>query len=197
MMSGRDFEWARTAARKAVVGLGCSAVIGAAGAIVFWDVDFYAVRDKWEHFKIAMLGEWQSPDRRSAAGAPARPQVVPSVLEVARDITFFTTSPAKEHGIEVTTGVSFSTVADLLAAKQKSRWCYIVASPRSGLARQVELGRQSGSASPVYADLSVYPADELAVIGLSARTLQSLAKSHCRFAKGTTTAPSSKGEGRT
>lgn len=134
---------------------------------------------------------------RGARAEPSTPGGANPLLESARDITFFTTIEAKEHGIVVTTGVSFATIADLLAAKQKNRWCYVMAIPRSGLARQIELGRQSGSASPVYADLSVYPAEELAAIGLSAPILHALAKTHCRFAKGTTRAPSFKGEGRT
>jgi len=133
---------------------------------------------------------------RSASAGFAAPGATPSMLADARDITFFTAVEAKEHGIVVTTGVSFSTVADLLAAKQKSRWCYVMANPRSGLARQIELGKQSGSAAPVYADLSVYPPEELAAIGLSANMLQSLARTHCRFAKGRATMPFPNGEGR-
>jgi len=136
---------------------------------------------------------------RSARADSSTPGRANPMLESARDITFFTTVEAKEHGIAVTTGVSFATIADLLAAKQKNRWCYVHISPRDGLIRQINLGTQSGAAPPVYADMSVYPAEELAAIGLSARTLQELARTHCRFAKSTTTAPpsSKKNEGRT
>ncbi len=28
-------------------------------AFVLWDVDFFAVRDRWEIFKIAMFGDWK------------------------------------------------------------------------------------------------------------------------------------------
>jgi len=134
---------------------------------------------------------------RGARAEPSTPGGANPLLESTRDITFFTTIEAKEHGIAVTTGVSFATIADLLAAKQKNRWCYVHISPRDGLIRQINLGTQSGAAPPVYADLSGYPKEELAVVGLSAGTLQSLAKTHCRFAKSTTRAPSRRGEGQT
>ena len=103
---------------------------------------------------------------RSASAGFAAPGATPSMLADARDITFFTAVEAKEHGIVVTTGVSFSTVADLLAAKQKSRWCYVMANPRSGLARQIELGKQSG---PV--DLAIVIADGLSATAVQAHAL--------------------------
>jgi len=133
----------------------------------------------------------------SATTKPTRPEATSSMLENARDITFFTAVPAKEYGIEVMTGVAFETVADLLAARQKQRWCYVQINPKGGITRNITLGKQSGTAAPAYSNLSVYPAEELAVTGLSARTLQSMAKTHCRFAKTAAHPSSPNHEGRT
>ncbi len=134
---------------------------------------------------------------RGASAEPTRPGVSGSILESIENYTFFKSVEAKEHGISVKTGVAFSTLADLLAGKHRELWCYVQIAPTGGLPRQIGLGTQSGTAPPVFTDLSGYPKEELAVVGLSARTLHALAKTHCRFAKGTTRAPSRKGEGQT
>lgn len=119
---------------------------------------------------------------RSTSSEPAPTAATGSVLERLENYTFFTSIEAKEHGISVQTGVSYSTLADLLAKKHQKIWCYVMISPNGGLPRQINLGTQSRTARPVYTDLSAYPAGELAAVGLSARTLQALAKTHCVFA---------------
>lgn len=196
MRRGFNFEWVLAAARKAAVGIGAAGAVGTAAAIVFWDVDFYAVRDKWEHFRIAMFGDWKHADQRSVAGKPSAPKAEGMFTHV-KGINFFAEVPSKEHGVVVITGVVFETVKDFEQAKQRNRWCYLMVAPKGALPRRIDLGAQAGMAPPVYADISVYPAEELAAIGLSARTLQALAKTHCRFAKATVPPRFKKGEGRT
>lgn len=113
----------------------------------------------------------------------ARPAATSSILENAKDITFFAKVPAKEHGLVIITGVAFETVQDFEAAKQRSRWCYVMVDPPGALSRRIDLATQRGMESPLYRDLSHIPSEELASAGLTVRTLQALSKSHCRFAK--------------
>lgn len=105
------------------------------------------------------------------------------VLAAAKNITFFTSAPVKESGMSVVTGVAFASLGDLRAGRQRDRWCYVTIAPRGALPRQIELGTQKGIAAPIYTNFSVYPAEELGAVGLSASILQALAKTHCRFAK--------------
>lgn len=115
-----------------------------------------------------------------------KPPPVPTsatILDGAKNITFFAEVEAKEHGLVVITGVTFETVKDFETSKQRNRWCYVMATRKGGLPRQISLAKQEGTAVPIYSDLSVYTMEELSAVGLTARTLQALAKSHCRFAK--------------
>lgn len=38
-----------------VLALGASSLLA---GIILWDADFYAARDRWEHFKNAWFGQW-------------------------------------------------------------------------------------------------------------------------------------------
>jgi hypothetical protein len=173
-MIGRSIGYAAAATFSACVLTGIGALI---------------VADLFGEDALSKL--WQGASLESA-----RPAVSGSILESIENYTFFKSVEAKEHGISVKTGVAFSTLADLLAGKHRELWCYVQVAPNGGLPRQIGLGAQSGTASPVYADLSGYPKEELAVVGLSARKLHALAKTHCRFAKSSAAPPASTKGGR-
>jgi hypothetical protein len=58
----RSVRWWGAIAARALrrVFLAALALLGMAtlAGFIFWDVDFYPVRDRWEIFKLAMFGEW-------------------------------------------------------------------------------------------------------------------------------------------
>ncbi|MGX1499824.1 hypothetical protein ACSSV1_004884 [Labrenzia sp. MBR-25] len=45
--------------RGLAIGTLISAGVIAAGIFILWDTDFYALRDRYEHFRLAMFGTWQ------------------------------------------------------------------------------------------------------------------------------------------
>ena len=71
--SDRPARWLETASRIArTAAITTVTAIGGLtlAAIVLWDADFHAARDRWESFKIAMFGEWMPG---SADDRPMRP----------------------------------------------------------------------------------------------------------------------------
>lgn len=141
----------------------CIALIGIAALIAMDFVSGDALAKVWEGLRVAN-----------------RARVEKSELAKARDFSFFTSEKVKGHDFEVTTGVRFATLSDLLAGRQQSRWCYVVLQPSGGLPRQIHLAHQSGTDPPVFSDLSSYPEAEIRALGVSAATLKSLAREHCR-----------------
>jgi len=146
---------------------------------------------------LDLLGEdvlfkaWQSVTEK-----PAPPQPLPPIFKLAENMNYFARVPSEEHRLVVITGVAFETVKDFEAGRQRDRWCYVIVDGRGGLPRHINLGTQSRMAPPVYSNLSAYPPGEFALTGLSARTLETLAKTHCRFAKSAAAPPASTKGGR-
>lgn len=126
-----------------------------------------------------LLKFWQS----QTTAAPRTEVVSITGLEGAHDITFFVEAPVSGSPLTVHTGIRFSTVSDLLAEKQESRWCYVLLSAQGGMPRQLKLAEQNGKASPTFSDLSVYPEIEFVQLGIDAAALSQIARTHCRFSE--------------
>lgn len=101
-----------------------------------------------------------------------------SALNGADNITFFKSVPIDGTKFEVTTGIAFASVDDVVAGNSKSRWCYI-RHRHNNVHRQIELGRQDGKGKPEYYDPTRIPEHELKLLGLDAARLAELARSHC------------------
>lgn len=53
-------RWLPMIGRCLLLTTGISLVTATLSALVFWDANFYVARDRWEHFKLAIVGEWQN-----------------------------------------------------------------------------------------------------------------------------------------
>lgn len=185
--SGRSYPLARRLLR----GVALSALVGTGiviGAIaIFWDADFRPARDRWELFKIAMLGPWDGP-AECLPGWEGEECAVASSLadafEGVDDITFFKLSPINGTKLIVTTGASYADAKSMLAGRTNKRWCYINYTGGSGswrVSKRVDLADQDGAAAPDYRDFSRLPNTTAREIGLNAERLAALARSHCKF----------------
>lgn len=154
-----------------IVGLALASAVALAGVAIAVALMVY------EFFGSDVLARaWESV--RAARTA----QVEKSELDRARGFSFFTEVPVEGHAFDVTTGVRFSTLADLLAGRQEHRWCYVLLQPGAGgVPRQITLAHQNGAAPPVFNDLAAYPEAELRALGVDAKTLAEIARTQCRF----------------
>lgn len=159
----------------------------AAGAVVLgiilWDADVYTARDKFEHFKIALFGDWSAenwcPPGRTSANCAAVDDFE-AALKGASDFTFFRSEPVEGSDLTVQTGIRFATARDVVADKPASQWCY-VGIPSHGISQQIELASKSADEPPIYAALASLDANAVAGSALSVEALTDLARSHCRF----------------
>lgn len=162
-------------------------VLGIALLIIFWDADFYTARDKYEHFKAALFGDWQAdhwcpPGRVSDDCKLA--DSFEAALKAASDFTFFRSMPIEATSLNVQTGLRFATARDVVAGSVAAQWCYVSlpgAQARSGISQRIELATQSAGDPPIYPDLMRLDVPALAGTGLTSPQLVSLAQSHCRF----------------
>lgn len=159
----------------------------AAGAVVLgiilWDADVYTARDKFEHFKIALFGDWSAhnwcPPGRTSANCAAV-DGFEAALEDASDFTFFRSAPVEGSDLTVQTGIRFATARDVVSALPSHQWCY-VSIPTGGIRQQIDLASKSADEPPVYAALASLDANAVAGSSLSVDALTGLARSHCRF----------------
>ncbi len=153
------------------------------GAIVLWDADFYAARDKWEHAKRALFGDW-SPENWCPLGRVSDDCTVQSsfaaALEDSRDFTFFRTTPIGGTDLAVETGIRFHAAQDVADGKPSYQWCHL-SSPDAGVKRTFDLATKSAEDPPVYAELSSLDESALAGVDLSADALSEIARTLCRF----------------
>ncbi|GAA6176730.1 hypothetical protein [Sulfitobacter pacificus] len=163
----------------------CLGLVAAAAvlSIILWDADVYTARDKFEHLKIALFGEWSAdnwcpPGRVSPECADL--DDFETALEDASDFTFFKSAEIAGSELTVQTGIRFATARDVVAGKPASQWCY-VSVPLDGISQQIELASKSADEPPVYAGLASLDASAVAGSGLSVDALTGLARSHCRF----------------
>lgn len=170
---------AKAATMTALAGFGTLIVIG----IVFWDADFYSARNHWEHFKLAMFGEWQ-PQNWCPPGRKTQKCKQVNEFEAAfkdvDDFNFFKSVPVTGTALTIITGINFSSAKYVLSGTTAKHWCYFTFG-RGKVKKRLDLGLQKGQSTPAYADLSDLSADDLNEIGLSADRLRAIAKSHCRF----------------
>ena len=151
--------------------------------VILWDADLYVARDRYEHIKLALFGEWSAdswcPPGRKSENCPALDDFE-SALEDANDFTFFRSVPVEDTDLKVQTGIRFATARDVVSGKAASQWCY-VSIPLGGISQQIELATQSADEPPIYAELASLDASAVAGSGLDVEELMRLARSHCRF----------------
>lgn len=166
----------------ALSGLALAGIVAVSG-VILWDADFYVVRDRYEHLKLALFGDWQAenwcPPGRESANCAAVDDFE-AALKYATDFTFFKSVPIDGSDLTVQTSTRFANARDVVAGKPSRQWCYF-SIPLGGVSQQIELATQSADVPPIFAALASLDASAVAATGLSAETLASLAQSHCRF----------------
>ncbi|MDF1803196.1 hypothetical protein [Thalassovita sp.] len=184
MTQGIDHKpWAPRILRGAAIGgLGIIA-ISCAGLMVLWDADFYAVREKYEHLKLAFYGEWQAqnwcPPGRDTENCRAVDEFT-AALEGAENFNFFRSLPVEGTSLTVITGVAFASALDVVAGAPSNLWCYIN-DGQGAVSRRITLANMRASQAPSYTDFSALSGDEAQGLPLSAERLSGLAQSHCQF----------------
>jgi hypothetical protein len=166
----------------ALGGLGLIA-IGGASLIVLWDADFYAVREKYEHLKLAFFGEWQAqnwcPPGRDTENCRAVSEFA-AALEGAENFNFFRSLPVEGTSLTVITGVAFSSALDVVAGAPSSLWCYIN-DGHGAVSRRITLGQMQAGQDPTFTDFRNLGGVGAESLPLSAERLEVLAQSHCQF----------------
>lgn len=201
-MSGMASRFTAARVKRVAVGTAKGAGIGIAafafGAMIFWDADLFAARDKWEHTKIALFGEWHPgiwcPPGRGG-GKCRGADTFRERLSGMEGLTFFLSERVEGTDLDVTTGIRFASADDVVAGKPDKHWCYIDYGAGVGgtgaLTRKLTLATKAADELAVPADLSSLTADDLTGTGLSSAALQALVASHCRFEGGFDAARSS------
>lgn len=172
---------ARTMRVVAITGL-VTCGMTAAFAFILWDSDFYATRDRWEHFKQAWFGEWKPTPwcPRGTQDDCNKNWSLAELLEKTDDASFFKSRFIAGTSIRVTTGVSFATGSDVLNGTPQEYWCYVTHIVAGGR-KQIELATRTGTALPVYSSLDTIPASDFTELGLSRAALRAAAVTHCDF----------------
>lgn len=162
-------------------GLGLAAFI--CGALILSDADFYAAREKWEHTKIALFGEWHPgiwcPPGRGGVKCRGA-DTFRERLSGMEGFTFFLAEPVEGTDLDVTTGIRFASADDVVAGKPDKHWCYLDYGT-GALTRKLTLATKAADELAVPADLSSLTADDLTGTGMTSAVLQTLVASHCRF----------------
>ncbi len=186
-------QWWPAILRGTALTLGTGLVIVFLASLVFWDANFYVARDRWEHFKLALLGEWHNtgwcPSGQNIPGCMPKADLEAAFSKVD-NLHFFKLMPVEGTSLTVTTGANFASAQDVLAGKAASQWCYI-AYGDSAVKTHLDLAEQSGTAPPRYATLSDVKQKALSNTGLDVAALRVIAKTHCQF--GVFNQPTSKG----
>lgn len=156
-------------------------------AMIFWNANFYAARDRWEHFKLAAFGDWQDtgwcpPGHRADRCTPLT--TLEEALARADSLHFFKSVPIEGTDLQVTTGAVFATTQDIIEGNAGLHWCYIAAG-QGALRSHIELGNQLGRDAPVYTraheleKAAMTPA--MSDASFTSAQLKSLGQTHCRF----------------
>lgn len=157
------------------------AAIGAT-ALVLWDADLYAARDKFEHFKLAMFGEWQPqnwcPAGRDSENCQQVSEFV-AALEGAENFNFFNSTPIAGTDLNVITGVEFHSALDVVAGEPAHFWCYLNVG-NGPVAPRITLASANAGEEPVFNEFG--DIDNLVgQLPFDASRLNALARSHCQF----------------
>lgn len=154
-----------------------------AGAIVLWDADIYTARDKFEHFKMAIFGDWKSENWCPPGRVSDNCEMVndfTAALEKASDFTFFKTVPIDGTPLSIVTGIRFATAHDVVDGQPASEWCYLTI-PNGSISQRIQLATKTAVDPPNYTDLASLDASPLSGVDLEISQLALLARSHCRF----------------
>lgn len=174
---------ARRILRGAAMAVLSLAVMAVIAGILLWDADLYTARDRFEHLKVALFGEWQAdnwcPPGRTSDDCDTVDSFA-EALEAATDFTFFRSVPIQGTPHTVQTGIRFATAFDVVDGRSERQWCY-VSIPHGDIRQQIDLATQSADGPPVYAELMSLDASALDGSDLDADALRLLARSHCRF----------------
>ena len=183
---GRPSHWPDTLVRIGrVAAIATASTVGAAAlaAIILYDANFYAARDRWEHFKQAMFGEWmptRRPGRRGEASPASGARTLDDIFTDLANVGVFETVPVIGTALKVVTGSTYLSSRDLLANKASQRWCYLLLGTGNVVTR-IELGTQTAEAAPVYQPITAIPSGDLSAARLDAERVRRLARSHCRL----------------
>lgn len=130
--------------------------------------DFEELGTGWKH-----ISDWwdKQPKKEISLGKA-------DVLKGADNITFFKKEAIAGSSLQVTTGIAFASIEDVVAGKTINRWCYIQ-SADGKFTKRLDLGSQSGRGSPQYTDPTIFTEKQLEGFGLSVEELASLSRSHC------------------
>lgn len=175
--------WVPRIARGAAFGgLGLTLVV-CASVIVLWDADFYAVREKYEHLRLAFFGEWQArnwcPPGRDTENCDQVSQFQ-AALEGAENFNFFRSQPVEGTNFTVITGVAFASALDVVAGAPSNLWCYIN-DGQGAVSRRITLAQLQVGQAPTFTNFSSLGGAEAQALPLSAERLAALAQSHCQF----------------
>lgn len=174
----RFSRYARGAVLTIGAGIGLSVVV----TIVFWDADFYSARDRFEHFKLALFGEWQPrnwcPPGRETENCQQVSEFV-AALEGAENFNFFRSAQVAGTDLEVITGVEFGSALDVVAGLPAHLWCYITVGS-GAIDRRITLASADAGNDPQFTDFVNVPSSE-EQLPFDAIRLNALARSHCQF----------------
>lgn len=178
-------KWLPRVLRGAVLASVGAIALGGAATVVLWDADFYAARDKFEHLKLALFGEWQPrnwcPPGRDTENCEQVSEFV-AALEGAENFNFFRSVPVDGTDLSVVTGVEFASALDVVAGKLSHMWCYIAVGD-GAVAQRVTLAQLNAGREPTFTDFTGISGVDSDPLPLSADRLSALARSHCRFAE--------------
>lgn len=166
----------------AIAALGSVTLCGST-ILVLWDADFYAVREKFEHLKLAFFGEWQPrnwcPPGRDTANCEQVSEFV-AALEDAENFNFFRSLSIEGTDLVVITGVAFTSALDVVAEAPSHLWCYI--NDGSGaVSRRITLAQMRAGHPPQFTDFEGLSGSEAQALPMNADRLSALARSHCQF----------------
>jgi hypothetical protein len=168
----------------ATAGVGVIVLCGAA-TLVLWDADFYAVREKFEHVKIALFGEWQPlnwcPPGRETENCDQVSDFV-AALEGAENFNFFRSMPVEGSDLVVITGVEFASALDVVASEPSHLWCYVTIG-FGPVAQRITLSQVQAGSPPVFTDLSELSETQRERVPVGIDRLSALARTHCQFSE--------------
>ncbi len=182
---GNTPNWLPRILRGAII-TALGVVVASSGIlIVLWDADFYAVREKYEHLKVAFFGDWQPqnwcPPGRDTENCQQVSEFV-AALEGAENFNFFRSLPVEGTDLTVITGVEFASALDVVASEPSHLWCYVTVG-QGAVARRITLAQMDAGAVPTFTDFLGLAGGENEALPLSADRLSVTARSHCQFAE--------------
>tara|TARA_R110002072_G_scaffold302883_1_gene489454 strand:+ start:8095 stop:8673 length:579 start_codon:yes stop_codon:yes gene_type:complete len=181
--NSKKYAWVPRFLRGTTIAALGAVTLSGATILVLWDADFYAVREKFEHLKLAFFGEWQPrnwcPPGRDTANCEQVSEFV-AALEDAENFNFFRSLPIEGTDLAVITGVAFTSALDVVAEAPSHLWCYI--NDGSGaVSRRITLAQMRAGSLPQFTDFEGLSGSEAQALPMNADRLAAFARSHCQF----------------